>query len=80
MKDYLPGLTAGIIVGAAIGVAIGFLFTPMPGREVRNIFKERASEVPEMVKESLGDRKKVYVKTWKGHQQDTKPYYRHKTG
>ncbi len=80
MKDYLPGLAAGIIVGVAVGVAVGFLFAPMPGREVRNVFKETASDVPERVRETLGDRKKVYLKTWKGQIKETKPYYRHKTG
>lgn len=78
MKEYLPGLTAGIIIGAAIGAAIGFLFAPMQGREIRNVFRERASDVPERVRETIGDRKKMYVKTWKGHHTDTKPYYRHK--
>jgi gas vesicle protein len=78
MKDYIPGLAAGMVIGTAIGVVIGFLFAPMPGREVRNIFKERASDVPELVKESLGNRKKMYVKTWKEQQPESKPYYRHK--
>ncbi len=78
MRDYLPGLTAGIILGAAIGVAIGFLFAPISGREVRNVFKERASDVPEIFKETLGNRKKMYVQSWKGQQGESKPYYRHK--
>jgi gas vesicle protein len=32
----------GLLVGAAIGLAIGFLFAPRPGEETRQLLKEKA--------------------------------------
>ena len=43
-KDTLGGLGIGLILGAAIGLAIGFLYAPRPGEETREIIKEKAVE------------------------------------
>jgi len=76
MKDFSYGFTAGIVLGAALGVAIGFLYAPISGREVRTVFKKRVADVPELVKENIGDRKKQYVESWKEIKGDLKPYQR----
>lgn len=78
MKDFIPGLTAGLVLGAAIGAAIGFLLAPLPGREIRTVLKTKAADVPELVKEATGDRKKQYVESWKETKGDVKKYHRHK--
>lgn len=48
----------GLLVGAAAGLAVGFLYAPRPGTETRAILKdkvedwrEKASELVEKVKE-----------------------------
>lgn len=50
-KDKASGLGIGFLVGAAVGLAIGFLFAPRPGKETRQIIKDKAKEVVEKVKE-----------------------------
>lgn len=54
----------GAILGTAVGLAIGFLFAPLPGRKARELVKGKATDIPETVKELTADRKKVYRETW----------------
>jgi len=37
----------GFLVGAVVGVAIGFLYAPKAGKETRAMLKEKAMEVKE---------------------------------
>lgn len=39
------GFFAGIVIGAMIGVAMGFLFAPKSGEETRRLVKRKAYEV-----------------------------------
>jgi gas vesicle protein len=58
-KDAGMSFTAGLLVGAIIGVAVGFLYAPRTGEETREmlrekaeLMKERAGEVAEKVKQT----------------------------
>ena len=58
-KDTGISFTAGFIIGAVAGVAIGFLYAPKPGKETRALLqekaekaREKASEVAEKAKEA----------------------------
>ena len=55
----------GLILGLAVGVALGFLFAPRSGKETRELLKGKASDVSETVKNLTADRRKVYTETWK---------------
>ena len=39
------GIGLGLLIGGAIGLALGFLYAPRPGRETRAMFREKAEEV-----------------------------------
>lgn len=47
----------GLVAGLALGVAIGLLYAPRPGRETRAIIKDRAMEIKEKAGEMAGDMK-----------------------
>jgi gas vesicle protein len=49
-RDASVGFTAGVIIGAAIGLAVGFLYAPRSGEETREMLKEKA----EILKEKAG--------------------------
>jgi len=56
------GFAIGLIVGAALGLAIGFLFAPRPGEETRQLLKEkaelagrRAAEAAKRVRETASE-------------------------
>jgi len=55
----------GLILGLAVGVALGFLFAPRSGKETRELLKDKAADVSETVKSLTADRRKVYTETWK---------------
>ena len=55
----------GLILGLAVGAALGFLFAPRSGKETRELLKGKASDVSETVKNLTADRRKVYTETWK---------------
>ena len=64
-KDTGTSFTIGFILGAVVGVAIGFLYAPKPGRETRALLKEKAetarekaSEVAEKAKEAAAKAEK----------------------
>ncbi len=59
-RESGTGFFAGLVVGAVIGLAIGFLYAPKPGEETRHILKgqlasfgETAEKTTEKVKDSL---------------------------
>lgn len=61
-KDTGFSFTTGFILGAVVGVAIGFLYAPKPGKETRELLKEKAEkakakadEVAEKAKETAAE-------------------------
>ena len=59
-KDTGASFAIGFILGAAVGVAIGFLYAPQPGRETRALLKEKAERAAEKAKEAAAEaREKV---------------------
>ena len=46
-KESGPGFFAGLVVGAVIGLAIGFLYAPQPGDETRHVLKEKITSFGE---------------------------------
>ena len=60
--DRGSGFAIGLIVGAVLGLAIGFLFAPRSGEETRRLLKEkaetareRAAEVTRKVRATAGE-------------------------
>ena len=60
-KDTTSSFTVGLIVGAVVGLAIGFLYAPQSGKETRRMvkdkvvaLKEKASEAISKIKASAG--------------------------
>ncbi|MBC8477153.1 MAG: YtxH domain-containing protein, partial [Dehalococcoidia bacterium] len=51
-KDTGASFAVGFLLGAVIGVAIGFLYAPQPGRETRAMLKEKAEIAAEKAKET----------------------------
>ena len=49
MKEHSDGKSfmVGMLMGAAIGLAVGFLYAPKPGSETRAMLKERAGHAKE---------------------------------
>ena len=64
-SDSASGFGIGLILGLAVGAALGFLLTPRSGKETRELLKEKASDVSETARELTADRRKVYTATWK---------------
>ena len=45
------GFFAGVIIGAIVGAAVGLLYAPKPGKETREMLKQRAEEASEKAAE-----------------------------
>ena len=52
-KDGAPGFGTGFIVGAVVGLAIGFLYAPKAGEETRELAREKVEKLRERAAESL---------------------------
>jgi len=46
-KDQVSGIGIGILIGAALGLAVGFLYAPKSGEETRQLVKEKALDIKE---------------------------------
>ncbi len=46
-KDSGSGFVTGLIMGALIGVVVGFLYAPQSGTETRRLVKEKTEVVKE---------------------------------
>ena len=44
-KESGGGLFTGLLVGAIIGIGLGLLYAPHPGRETRELIRQRAESV-----------------------------------
>jgi gas vesicle protein len=64
-KDSGPGFGIGLILGIVVGAALGFLFAPHSGKEMREMVKDKAADASATVKDFTADRRKVYTETWK---------------
>ena len=64
-KNSVSGFGIGLILGIAVGAALGFLFAPRSGKETREMVKDKAADVSATVKDLTADRRKVYTETWK---------------
>jgi gas vesicle protein len=50
-KDMGSSFGMGFVIGAIVGVAIGFLYAPKPGTETRTLLRDRATEVADRTRE-----------------------------
>lgn len=50
-KDTGSSFAIGFLIGAVVGVAVGFLYAPKAGKETRAMLKEKAGEVKEKASE-----------------------------
>ena len=64
-KDTGISFTAGFILGAVVGVAIGFLYAPKPGKETRELLKEKAEKAREKASEVAEKAKEAATKAEK---------------
>ncbi len=64
-KDTGISFTAGFILGAVAGVAIGFLYAPKPGKETRELLKEKTEKAREKASEVAEKAKEAATKTEK---------------
>ena len=53
-NQELKGLGIGLLLGAAIGLALGILYAPKSGAETRYMLKEQAHEAKEKAEEVIG--------------------------
>lgn len=67
-KDSVPGFAIGFALGAAVGLGVAFLLAPRPGKEARQLLKDKAVGIPETIREHTANRQKVYTETWKKRQ------------
>ena len=62
-RDSATGFGLGLLVGAVAGLALGFLYAPRPGKEMRALVKEKGEEAwhkaDEIVKEAEARAKKI---------------------
>ncbi len=54
-KEKMGGFGMGLLVGAAIGAALGILLAPGSGKETRTQIKEKASDLVEKAKEKASE-------------------------
>ena len=50
-KESAAGFGVGLLVGAALGVAIGMLYAPQSGRETRAMIEDKAREARDVIEE-----------------------------
>lgn len=49
-KDHAIGVGIGLLAGAAIGGIIALLYAPRPGKETRELIKDKATDAVDAVK------------------------------
>jgi len=64
-KDTGASFAIGFIIGAVVGVAICFLYAPNPGRETRELLKEKAERAREKASKVSEKAKEAAVKAEK---------------
>ena len=61
-KDSEVSFTTGLIIGAAVGIVIGFLYAPRPGKETRELLKEKMEKAREKAREAAEKAKEAAIK------------------
>jgi len=54
-KDTMASFGLGLLIGAAIGTAIGMLYAPQSGKETRELIREKAIETREKAEDIIED-------------------------
>ncbi len=55
LEKFVAGMVFGAAMGGAVGAALGLLLAPKPGRETRQIVRERAGEYMDVARERAGE-------------------------
>jgi gas vesicle protein len=71
-RESATSVVVGLVVGMAFGSVMAFMLAPQDGRKTRNLIKEKFGDVGGLIKETTGDRKKIYTEAW--NQPKIKPY------
>ena len=58
-RDSGSGFFTGLLMGALIGVVVGFLYAPQSGTETRRLVKEKTRDVKEKASRAAGRVKDV---------------------
>ena len=64
------GIVAGLTAGTIIGLAVGLLFAPKKGSETREIIRERAEEIRDKATDAV-DRTKDRIARMRHKDEDT---------
>ena len=78
-KDNGTSFAIGFIVGAVIGMAVGFLYAPRPGEEMRAMIREKAGKTKEKAEEIIEEareRAKRIIADAKGKAAEIRKEYR----
>ncbi len=54
-KAACRNLTAGLLIGAFVGVTAGILFAPKPGRETRKEIADKAADAVDQLREAVAE-------------------------
>ncbi len=54
-KAACRNLTAGLLIGAFVGVTAGILFAPKPGRETRREIANKAADAVDQLREAVAE-------------------------
>ena len=54
-------ITVGLILGAAVGAAVGTIFAPKAGKDTRNLVKSKSTEVAGAIWSRLHQREKTLI-------------------
>ena len=68
-KDSGSGFITGLIMGALIGVVVGFLYAPRSGTETRRLVKEKTAVVKEKASRVAGRVKDVVQSRLEGEEE-----------
>jgi len=68
-KDSGSGFFTGLIMGALIGVVVGFLYAPQSGTETRRLVKEKTAVVKERASKAANRVKDVVQSRLEGEEE-----------
>jgi len=68
-KDSESGFFTGLIMGALIGVVVGFLYAPQSGTETRRLVKEKTEVVKEKASRAARRVKEVVQSRLEGEEE-----------
>jgi len=68
-KDSGSGFFTGLIMGALIGVVVGFLYAPQSGMETRRLVKEKTEVVKEKASKAARRVKEVVQSRLEGEEE-----------